>query len=451
MTEGKLKNRFRTLRGQMLTVVLLAALAAAAVGFGGRWLMDYTIDHWYVTPEAVASRASALAEELESYVAENQLTSNDYDALRAWVGGMRDSSISIAVIDGDYAYEVDWWGTEDNASVKLDSLDETRYHFFDIPFADRVSTVAIMEHSEAHLYNIVTYTSVVAAALTVLMILLVYNEHLTQRIRAFSEDLNKISGGDLEYPLRATSDDELGQLARSVDTMRNTIIQRTHAEQSALQANSDLITALSHDIRNPLTSLIGYMELLEMEQDKLPEDAGTYVRASLDKAYRIRDLTGELFRYFLVFGKEAQDVKMEEYDAQYLLFQLLGEYTNELRSQGFTVETDQLKESCTMRVDVPLFKRVVDNISSNLLKYADPAAPIVFSAYADDMLHIVVENRTREVGADAVESNKIGLRTCGSIMKLLEGDFQFRTEGDRFRAECILPISKKSEKLVDKQ
>ena len=68
-----------------------------------------------------------------------------------------------------------------------------------------------------------------------------------------------------------------------------------------------------------------------------------------------------------------------------------------------------------------------------------------------DELHIVVENRTREVGADAVESNKIGLRTCGSIMKLLEGDFQFRTEGDRFRAECILPISKKSEKLVDKQ
>ena len=282
------------------------------------------------------------------------------------------------------------------------------------------------------------------------MILLVYNEHLAQRIRVFSEDLHKISGGDLEYPLRATSDDELGQLARSVDTMRNTIIQRTHAEQSALQANSDLITALSHDIRNPLTSLIGYMELLEMEQEKLPEDAGTYVHASLDKAYRIRDLTGELFRYFLVFSQEAQDVKLEEYDAQILLFQLLGEYTNELRSQGFTVETDQLKQPCTLRIDVPLFKRVVDNISSNLLKYADPATPVVFSAYADDMLHVIVENRIRVLGSDVVESNKIGLRTCGSIMKLLEGSFSSEAEGETFRVECTLPILKKSEKLIDK-
>ena len=450
MTDGKLKNRFRTLRGQMLTVVLLAALAGAVIGFGGRWLMNYTIDHWYVTPEAAANRAAALAEDLESYVAENQLTSDDYDALRAWIGGMRESGINIAIIDGDYAYEVDWWGTEDNASVRLDSLNETRYHFFDIPFADKVCTVAITEHSEAHLYNIVTSTSVVAAALTVLMILLVYNGYMTRRIQTFSEDLNKISGGDLEYPLHATRDDELGELAQNVDAMRNTIIQRTHAEQSALKANSDLITALSHDIRNPLTGLIGYMELLEMGQDQLPEDARTYVHASLDKAYRIRDLTGELFRYFLVFGKEAQDVKLEEYDAQILLFQLLGEYTNELRSQGFTVETDQLKEPCTLRIDVPLFKRVVDNIVSNLYKYADPAFPIVFSGWADDVLHITVTNRIRELGSDAVESNKIGLRTCVSIMKLLEGSFVSGEEGETFRAECILPITKKSEKLIDK-
>lgn len=434
----------------MLAVVLLAALAAAVVGFGGRWLMNFTIDHWYVTPEAEADRAAALAADLETFVSENNVASDDFAALRVWARSMRESSISLAVIDGDYTYEVDWWGTEDEASARIDSLDESYYYFFDIPFSDKVGTVAIMEYSQGHLYNLVTYTSVLAAALTVLTVLLVYNGNLTRRIQTFSEDLNKISGGDLEYPLHATKDDELGQLARSVDTMRSTIIQRTLAEQSALKANSDLITALSHDIRNPLTSLIGYMELLEMGQESLPEDARTYVHASLDKAYRIRDLTGELFRYFLVFGKEAQDVKMEEYDAQILLFQLLGEYTNELRSQGFTVETEQLKQPCTLRIDVPLFKRVVDNIVSNLYKYADPAAPIVFSGWADDMLHITVVNRIRILGPDAVESNKIGLRTCVSIMKLLEGTFDAHPEGENFRIECTLPILKKTEKLIDK-
>ena len=434
----------------MLGVMLLAALAAALVGFGGRFLMGYTIDHWYVAPEARENRASALAADLEAYVAENRVASDDFSALRVWTRKMQGSSVTLAVIDGDYAYEVDWWGAEGTASVRTDSLDESLYYFFDIPFADRDCTVAILEISEVRLYSIATYSAVIAAALTVLVILLVYNRNLTRRIRAFSEDLNKISGGDLDYPLRATRDDELGQLARNVDLMRNTVIQRTYSEQSALQANSELITALSHDIRNPLTSLIGYMELLEMGQDALPEYARTYVHASLDKAYRIRDLTSELFRYFLVFSQEAQDVKLEEYDAQILLFQLLGEYTNELRSQGFTVETNQLSQPCVLHTDVPLFKRVVDNIVSNLQKYADPAAPIVFSAWADDVLHVAVENRIRAMDADAVESNKIGLRTCVSIMKLLEGTFSSGAEGENFRVECTLPISKKSEKLIDK-
>lgn len=428
----------------MLQVLLLAALAAMLVGFGGLWVMDYTIDHWYVTPEAAASRAAALAENLETYVEENHVASDDFAALRVWAKEMRSSSVTIAVIDGDYAYELNGWGPEDVASVQIDKLDNRAYYFFEIPFADRVSSVAIQEYSEAHLYDIATYSAVIAAALTILIILLVYNRNLTRRIRAFTEDLNKISGGDLEYPLHATKDDELGQLARNVDVMRNTIIQRTLAEQSALQANSDLITALSHDIRNPLTSLIGYMELLEMEQDKLPENARTYVRASLDKAYRIRDLTGELFRYFLVFSEEAQDVKMEEYDAQVLLFQLLGEYTNELRGQGFEVQTHQLRQVCTLRTDVPLLKRVVDNIVSNLYKYADPDGPVHFSARADDdLVHVTVENYIREPGTDAVESNKIGLRTCVSIMKLLEGTFESRREGEIFLVEFTLPILKK--------
>lgn len=444
MTERRPLVQTHSLRQQMLLVVLTAVIAAVIIGLGGWLLMDYTIDHWYLAPEAMEERAGLVASELEAYVSADQLTADDYQSLRSWVGGIRDASIAVRV-EYDSPVEI-WLDVEDGSLSGTGNLEAGGYYFYEIPFSDRTCAVAILENSEARLYNIATFSALVAGALTVLIILLIYNRDLTRRIRTFSKDLNKISGGDLDYPLRSTSSDELGQLAKDVDTMRNTIIQRTYAEQEALKANSELITALSHDIRNPLTSLIGYMELLEMEQGSLPEDAQSYVRASLDKAYRIRDLTGELFRYFLVFSEEAQDVKLEEYDAQILLDQLLGESLVELEMLGFREDSHALEQPCTLRTDVSLFKRVIDNLTSNIQKYADPAYPLQYSAHVDDRLHITVRNHIRKLDEGAVESNHIGLRTCVSIMKLLEGSFESRAEGDTFTVEIALPIVKKSEK-----
>lgn len=443
MTKPRLQNRFRTLRDQMLATVLIAVITAMSIGFGGRWLMDFAVDTWYLTPEAREHRAEAAAAELEQYVTENAVSSGDIDALRRWMRDMND--VEVLLVDGERAlgFERDS-GVEE--LVRTGSLLDAGYSFHVVPFADGPYTTAIIEHSEQQLYRIVDASAVAVAAITLLMFLLIYTGNLTRRITVFSRELAEVSGGDLEHPLDSTSEDELGQLARSVDTMRNTIIQRSRAEQRALQANSELITALSHDIRNPLTSLIGYMELLEMQQDALPEDVRSYVGASLDKAYRIRDLTGELFRYFLVFSRQEQDVHAEEYDAQIFLEQLLGESLVELQSRGFHAEVHKLAQRCTLRTDVSLMKRVMDNIVSNLVKYGDREQPLVWSAWADSAVHIHLENHIRAEVPDTVESNHIGLRTCEAIMKMLEGSFDARAEGETFLVEVTLPIAKKTEK-----
>lgn len=426
----------------MLATLLIAVITATIIGFGGRWLMNYAVDTWYVTPEAKSHRTEAVAAELEQYVTENAVASDDFDALRQWMGETSDAEILL--MDGDRAYGFDRWSTGVEEIVLAESLRDNGYRFYDIPYADGLRSTAIIEHFELQLYRIVDASAMAIAAITMLMFLLIYTGNLTRRITVFSRELAEVSGGDLEHPLSSTSEDELGELARSVDTMRNTIIQRSRAEQRALQANSELITALSHDIRNPLTSLIGYMELLEMQQDTLQEDARSFVSASLDKAYRIRDLTGELFRYFLVFSKKEQDVHMEEYDAQILLEQLLGEALIDLHSHGFDTRVEGLEQSCTLRTDVSLLKRVVDNIVSNIMKYADPEQPLTCTVRADGLLHIRMENHILAVVPDSVESNHIGLRTCEAILKMLEGKFDAGTEGETFVVEVTLPLVKKT-------
>lgn len=427
----------------MIAVLVIAVVAALLVYFGGNALSGWAVDRWYMRDEAVAARNRALFEQLQQYVTENDVASGDISAIETWVNETHD--VSVIVYQTGQPYEAGWWGTdslEENVPTPED-LARWYYTLFPLAFKDGLHQVAICDDSEQAIFNTLAIAVLALSFLVLLVILLLFAAHTTKRIVRLSADVNAVSSGTLQRPIATDSRDELSRLAQDVDRMRSAIAERARSEQTALQANSDLVTALSHDIRNPLTSLIGYLELLEMEP--LPDPSRQYVLSSLDKAYRIRDLTGELFRYFLVFGQDKPTLHMDTYDAQILLEQLLGEYAAELRGRGFPVHTIPLRTPCQICTDVNMLKRVVDNLESNLEKYADPNARIVFLATLEaGRLHICISNRTQKPRAGAVESNHIGLRTCDAILKLLGGEFHTRADGGTFVAECILPVIESS-------
>ena len=424
-----------------MTLTLLAALAlAVALFFGGNWLAERGIDRWYMNDEAVAGRNIEHLRSLQQYVTENGVASGDAAALEAWARAEENASV-IVYRNRDEPYETGWWGTEELLEgIEPADISNLGYGFFPLAFSDGVFQVAVCDISEGGLYFTAQMVVLGLAFAVFITIMLLFTHSVTRKISRLSAEVNAVSSGVLLEPISATGSDELARLAQDVNHMRDAIAERARGEQTAWQANSDLITALSHDIRNPLTSLIGYLELLEMEQDRLPEELRQYVRSGLDKAYRLKDLTGEMFRYFLVFGRQEQDLQMETYDAQILLEQLLGEYTAELRGHGFRVNTVTLQTPCRVRTDVHMLKRVVDNLMSNLQKYADPNEWLTIMAGVEDgALHVCFANRIKQLSGQ-VESNRIGLRTCGAIMDLLGGEFCTYKEADGFTAELILPL-----------
>lgn len=431
------------MRGQMAVVVTLAMAAAALFVFALWHLGDWCVDSWYLSESAVQARNDKAAEGLRAFAASQEIPASGSAAMEQWAAAACGDGSVIVFLPGDYVYESAWWGSQPITRTDdlAQSLRGEGYSFYSIDFADGEYTVAIFSSAATRLYDLCSFLSIALGAAALVSILLAYAGWVTRRISTLSSEVNAVSHGDLNHEIVPLHRDEISRLARDVETMRTTIIQRVQSEQNALQANSELITALSHDIRNPLTALIGYLELLEMDLDALPEADQSYVRACLDKSYRIRDLTGEMFRYFLVFSKEAQSVELESYDAQMVLWQLLGEYAEDLLAQGFQVETHALQTPCTLRTDVNLLKRVVDNLVSNVEKYADAASPVILQAEAaDGALTIRIQNRVAPPRPDAVESNRVGLRTCGTILQLLGGSFSVRTEDGCFTAECVLPV-----------
>ena len=423
--------------------MILALILALAVGigcyFGCYRLGVWTINHGYMAPDAVELRNQRHERSLQQYVDSNGVSSRDTVAIEQWLRREKNASVIVYQAQGD-PYEAGTWGTsqllDDTTQNDLATLG---YSFYTVQFADGAYRVALCDYSESRLFGYAQIGALVLAFVAYSCIAFGFTRRLARRVTRLSEAVS--AAGVLNQTIPVTGTDELARLAQNVNTMRETIVERTRNEQTALQANSDLITAMSHDIRNPLTSLIGYLDLLEMQQAQLPEDLRRYVLASRDKAYQLKDLTGEMFRYFLVFSRGEQETHPEPYDAQILCAQLLGECTAELRSRGFDVNLLLLTTPCTVTTDVQMLKRVTDNLLSNIEKYADPAARMTILAECEgERLHVCFANRARRELA-RVESNHIGLRTCEAILKLLGGQFFTHRAGDDFSAEFVLPLT----------
>lgn len=423
-----------------MIIVLVAALALGiACYFAVDTLGMAAINHWYMSDDAVAARNLEHERSLQEYIWVHGVSSRDTLAMEQWARSEKNASVIVYQASGD-PYEAGSWGTSSILDdTQQSDMTDLGYSFYPMQFADGEYRVAVCDYSEEWLYSYVQIGALVLSFLIYSFLAIGFTRWLTRRVARLSEAVN--AAGALNRTIPVIGTDELAQMAESVNIMRDTILERTRNEQTAWQANSDLITAMSHDIRNPLTSLIGYLDLLEMSKDRLPEDLRAYVLASRDKAYQLKDLTGEMFRCFLVFSRGEQETHPEPYDAQILCAQLLGECAAELRSRGFDVNLLPLTTPCTVTTDVQMLKRVTDNLLSNIEKYADPAARLTILAECEgERLHVCFANRALKSLA-RVESNHIGLRTCEAILKLLGGQFFTHRVGDDFSAEFVLSVT----------
>ena len=438
MTEKK--KRFLSLSVKPLFVLLLGLVLGVGAALLAESVGEAVIERCYLSEAAVLKRTNRAAQELQGYVRQNALTTRNTNALAQWGESRKDYYI-LLYRDQRQILEIGWWGA-DIAAVDAYSLKEQGAEVvYPIAFRDGTVYAVIYDNSDSRLYDVTWVVSLLLGCAVLALTLLAYNRRVARKVVAISHEVQSIGEGNLYLQLEPKGSDELAQLTASVEQMRLSLLRKTSEEQRALQQNSDLITAMSHDIRNPLTSLVGYLDLLEMQQAQLPEDLRRYVLASRDKAYQLKDLTGEMFRYFLVFSRGEQETHPEPYDAQILCAQLLGECAEELRSRGFDVNLLPLGTPCTVTTDAQMLKRVTDNLLSNMEKYADPASCLTILAECEgERLHVCFANRARRELA-RVESNHIGLRTCAAILKLLGGEFITHSDGDDFTAEFILPVT----------
>jgi len=236
---------------------------------------------------------------------------------------------------------------------------------------------------------------------------MVYIRKITNAIGVLQEKQETVS-----IPLEGNN--ELTVLAHAINQMSAARQQLREKEAALRQEKDQLIRTLSHDIRTPLTSVLAYSDYLTEHPDLPPEDRDAYLQLIQKKSQQIRELTDIL----LEGGKRAPEY-ME--DAHLFMEQIAAEFQYELED-SFPVTLDLTGlPAFSGSFDVQELRRVFDNLSSNIQKYADPTKPVTLSiTLQNGALHIRQSNWVLPQEAPS-EGFQIGLQSIRRIAQLYGG------------------------------
>lgn len=433
-----------------MLLILVGAIISTCAYIFCRSAIILFVENQYTREEVREERERSYLEELGELVREEGVVSDDLSPVASWVENQ--SYVYLLIYDGDtLVFRSDEAALDGAIGLTVTYPTEEELYAFamqneptSMDFGDKTLRCHIAEFSEYFYYDMANLFSVVAAIIVLAFILILYFQRVTWRISRLARDVSTVSGGDMNHRIRSDEkQDEISRLCENVENMRASIVLTLEKEREAINANTDLITSMSHDIRTPLTVLLGYLDVMKMQAGD--ETMRQYIRSSEQTALRLKKLSDDMFQYFLVFSGEENDLALQDYDGRTLLSQMLSEHIILLRESGFTVETEYpdtlLHDAPSIRTDAPHCMRIVDNVFSNITKYTAKEEPILLR-FGEDKTSVSVEFRNAiRADADLAESTGIGLKTCARIAKLLRCEFTTEEQDGYFTARLVLPKS----------
>ncbi len=360
------KKVSENLRLQLFYAVLISLLIGVAVFCVSSLLGNTLLDKTVYGHSFADKMADQQFPKLQDYVEDEAISLNNLQRLNVWCS--RGEKVYLTIYHDDSLIYESHTGRESNdlTEQEFDPNMEDPDNEYLLTLHGDVKVRAFLYYyaGDAFYFWMTVISGLLAfAAFSLCFIVLISRK--VAYITRLKEELDILSCGQLEYPVTITGKDELGELASGIDQMRS--------------ANSELITAMSHDLRTPLTSLLAYLEILEHKKYSDEDQMQRLIHKSVAQTLRIKAMADKLFEYFLAYATEWESADMEMVDADELFHQILEDYAYALESEGMNVETDFAQTSTQISVNTELLQRALDNLYSNLLKYADPEETIWIS------------------------------------------------------------------------
>lgn len=262
-------------------------------------------------------------------------------------------------------------------------------------------------------------------------------------------ELARIASGDLDQRLDLQVNHRLQGVVDSINSLIDNTNEHIAEQRRSEQSKDELITNVSHDIRTPLTSIIGYLGLIESRNYEDLDQILKYTHVAYKKSLEMQTLVNDLFEYANVEHANST-LSMTKFDMAQMLDQLSADFELEANKRGMEIVVNAKPEKILMSGDTDKLGRVFNNLIMNAFKYGKGATHLWLDATQTanevvvsvanngkpipqasidslfDRFYRVEDSRSKETGGTG-----LGLAIAQSMVKMHGGKIDVKSNPDR--------------------
>ena len=250
-------------------------------------------------------------------------------------------------------------------------------------------------------YNITDLRTLIIPILIIWVIgILVLLYRLLKKVFGYIDEVGKATedlvNKDVEY---IELPDELEEIQKRMNHLKRESEKNEKLAKENEEKKDELIVYLAHDIKTPLTSMIGYLSILDEIDDMPKKKQKNYISIALDKSYRLEDLINELFDVAR-FNSEKIVLEKEELNLNLMLEQIIDDFYPTLRELNKSIKLNY-NEPISINGDPDKLSRVFNNLIKNAISYSKEESEIVINLKKDNNNAIVeVINKGKQISKE---------------------------------------------------
>ena len=293
--------------------------------------------------------------------------------------------------------------------------------------------------------------------LLVIYFILISNKFVMY-VREIISGVERMKSGDLMEEIPVQGEDEFSEIAASINEMRQNLYETMESQKAVEKTKDELITNVAHDLRTPLTSILGYLDLLTQGDFLTEEQKQKYLGIVSSKAKQLETLVKDLFDYTR-YDRNKVKIKKEILDLNLFVPQLVDEFYPSFMDHQLECRTDFYEGALNIEGNGELLARAIGNLISNAIKYgADGKLVEVHTGLKDKKAFVAIVNYGKIIPAKdldkifdkfyRVENSRslktggtgLGLAIAKNIINLHEGNIWATSDESGTRFQIELPV-----------
>ncbi|GIO33654.1 MULTISPECIES: sensor histidine kinase [Paenibacillus] len=285
---------------------------------------------------------------------------------------------------------------------------------------------------------------------------------LSEQVHSYLDEINhgltEIAQGHFDYQIPVRENHDLGRIADSINAMSEQLNHSIQEERNAEKTKNDLITGVSHDLRTPLTSILGFLEIIDKDRYTDEVELRYYMNIAYEKSLSLKKLVDDLFEYTRI--NNGLPLHLRELDVVGFFRQLAEEFVPSLEKAGMTLQIHAPEQPVMIRADGDQLARAYENLISNGIKYGSSGKYIdIYIAQEDGHVSIRICNygepipkrdipyiferfyRVEKSRSKSTGGTGLGLAITKSIIEVHGGQISVESSTKQTAFETLLPAA----------